>query len=193
MVITDLELTQAFIEFIGAVICIAFAIILSLGESNKVGKTIRITLVVGAILLITDGCAYIFRGNTEPLSVILNRVGCYGPFICNIAFIILVMQLVYYMTEEHGGRITLAVKTIVYGESAISAIFLLINAFTGFVFYFDSNNIYHRNVGWYVFAFMILLGLLAIIVHTISIRMLIPRHLFIVLIKTFPTFRTIVR
>ena len=75
MNITSLELTQATIEFSLALAFIVTAIILKFNSYKKAGMKQFITMFfVISIVLASKGFAYILRGNTELVFIILNQI-----------------------------------------------------------------------------------------------------------------------
>lgn len=55
------------------------------------------------------------------------------------------------MIESNGNHLSRKIKYTAYILSAFAAGLFVVNLFTKTMYYFDENNYYHRNAGWYFY------------------------------------------
>ena len=72
MNITNAEMTQATIEIFGGFICLMLAVIIMMnGNERDSWKWLKRMLFSTAGIFFAETCAYIFRGNTDGLSIVI--------------------------------------------------------------------------------------------------------------------------
>jgi len=145
--ISYFEMIQISLEAIGAAFCIVCIIALLSYGKNKVTNTIAKLLAFNAIMQVSDSCAYIFRGNTDSVSLTMTRISNYLVFFMQMIIVFYSIRMAFDLLEEYG--IIPSKKILVGAHVAIIAEFFLVtlNIFTGIVYYFDEYNYYHRNTG----------------------------------------------
>lgn len=152
MNITNLELTQATIEFSLAFAFIVTAIILIFNSFRKAGMKQFITMFfMISIVLISEGFAYIFRGNTELIFVILNQIFNFLVFFFNFLLMSVFMRYVYSILKSNNIKPSKIYLYFVDGAVLLAFSILIINLFTGWMYGFTVENYYYRNYMWYVF------------------------------------------
>lgn len=88
MNITNLEIIQASMEAIGALFCLITLFFLAINKMTKKTKYLMMMFGFSTAMFLLDACAYIFRGNTDELSVFMTRFSNIGIFIFNVGIII---------------------------------------------------------------------------------------------------------
>lgn len=161
MNITNLEITQATIEIFGGLVCLMLLTIMIMnGYKKKSWTRLKAMLSLTALILFSEACAYIFRGNTDGFSVFMTRSCNLCVFLLNVVLGYFAVQYVYALLQE---------KEIVPNKIYIriaglcvlaNAIILVLNLFTGWMYYFDGSNYYHRNTLWYLYTILNLVCIL---------------------------------
>ena len=155
MNITSLELTQATIEFSLALAFIVTAIILKFNSYKKAGMKQFITMFfVISIVLASEGFAYILRGNTELVFIILNQICNFIVFSFNFLLMSIFIRYVYSIIESNNIKPSKIYLYFVDGSFLLALSILIINLFTGWMYGFTPDNYYYRNYMWYVFTLL---------------------------------------
>ena len=85
MNITNAEMTQATIEIFGGFICLMLAVIIMMnGNERDSWKWLKRMFFSTAGIFFAETCAYIFRGNTDGLSIVMTRISNFIVFFLNI-------------------------------------------------------------------------------------------------------------
>ena len=162
MNIINMEMIQATIEFFGGFICLMIATIIVMnGHARKSWKLLKWMFLSTAVIFISEACAYIFRGNTDEISVFVTRLCNFTVFLFNIVLIHFFIQYLYNLMNEKGVEAGRIYVNIVRGCLVVDLIILATNVFSGWMYYFDKSNYYHRNTGWYVYTIINLVCILA--------------------------------
>lgn len=107
--------------------------------------------VASASLLGFDRAAYIYRGASDPTGAFMVRFSNFMVFFLTSAvvfgFNIYLVDLIMSKTDLK--KIPMSLQ-IVGGGSLVAMIGVIIAHFTGFYYYFDENNIYHRGSGFLI-------------------------------------------
>ncbi|MGN0466958.1 MAG: diguanylate cyclase domain-containing protein [Lachnospiraceae bacterium] len=183
MKINNIEIIQAAIETIGALFCLMIMFYMAV---NKMTKKIRHLIVmygICVILFLMDACAYIFRGNTDSFSLFMTRFSNNSIFLLNV--LLAVFFLNYFKNTIKNCGIT--IPKLPYRATLffylLAGACVIINFFNGWMFYFDTNNYYHRNIGWYIYSSFFVVGMAILIGTLLSIRTKLDMRLLIVLIS----------
>lgn len=161
MNITNLEMTQATIEIFGGFICLMLAVIIKMnGNEKNSWRLLKWMYLSTALTFFSEACAYIFRGNTDRLSLLMTRSSNFLVFFLYIVLISLFVDYIYNLLQEKGVAPSRVYKYIVSICVVISYIILFTNLFTKWMYYFDEANYYHRNTGWYVYTVLDLVCIL---------------------------------
>lgn len=141
-----LRMMQFSLECWGAVFILISAVTVFLGrygEPRRSGLLFALMISDG-MLLVADAVALAFRGVPTNLGGVMVRVSNAIVFLmvptmgAIAAFYILEMAR---ETQSHTGRSWIKLAVTV---SLVHALVVLVSQFTNFLYYFDSNNIYHR-------------------------------------------------
>lgn len=175
--ITYFEMIQISLEAMGAAFCIVCIIALFAYGKTKITKSIMKLLAFNTVMQISDSCAYIFRGNTDAVSLAMTRISNYLVFLMQMVMIFYFIRLTFDLLGDYG--IKASKKFILFTNIAISAAFVLmtVNLFTGIAYYFDESNYYHRNTGWFIYTFIIIIVAFALVIKVLSHRKKINRAL----------------
>ena len=183
MNITNLEMAQATIEIFGGFICLMLAaIIIMNGHERKSWQMLKRMFFSTAGILFSEACAYIFRGNTDTISLFMTRGSNFVVFFLNIVLINFFMHYMYHLLEEKGVLPNKIYKRIVRISVGMSFIILIANLFTKWMYYFDEANYYHRNTGWYVYTILNLICILACSAMCIQYRKSLRKAMFAALL-----------
>ena len=171
MKITDLEMTQATIETFGGFVCLMLSVIIILnGHKKNSWKFLTGMFLSTSGIFFAETFAYIFRGNTDKLSIAMTRISNFTVFFLNIVLIMLYVNYVYSLLQEKGDLLGQTYKKIVGICVIINMAILIINLFTKWMYTFDESNYYHRNNGWYVYTIINLVCILTFVVMVIRHR-----------------------
>lgn len=103
MKITDLEMTQATIETFGGFVCLMLSVIIILnGHKKNSWKFLTGMFLSTSGIFFAETFAYIFRGNTDKLSIAMTRISNFTVFFLNIVLIMLYVNYVYSLLQEKG-------------------------------------------------------------------------------------------
>lgn len=176
MNITALEMAQASMEAVGCVICIMVAGILYINRKDRKSVSLFCRMfLITALILFSEACAYIFRGNTGGFSVAATAVSNFAVFLLNLFLGNAVVCYTYSLLKEKGVRPNPVFRYISNACVVAGAAILLINLCTGWMYYFDADNYYHRNIGWFFYTgvsvLCFVMGVIVLIRHRRSIRM----------------------
>lgn len=167
MVISDLEITQASIELMGGLITAMLAVIIIInGHKEPSIKMIQKMLFTASIDFVAEALAYIFRGNVDLFSLIMTRACNAAVFFLNFLLALLTIQYIYSLLEAKGISPPKTYWNIIVGCFLAATAMLLLNLVTGWMYYFDEQNYYHRSMGWY---FYTLLSLVCLVIACILV------------------------
>ena len=145
-----------------------------LWSGHKLRQNGRRTLIFieffTGFLLIFDALAYSYRGNTSSAGYYMVRISNFFVFICNssISFFVCFYVCEFIMQARLNFSILLKPKSsvkngipvqlfIVLFFCLVGITFTVVSQFTDFFYFFDENNIYHRNT---FYPLSVVLGLL---------------------------------
>lgn len=159
-------IVQITFEFAFAIVCLGEAIFYYLTKEKKKSATdmIVMILVVQFVNLISDCGAYVFRGRTEPINLLMTRVCNYLVFFTEATQLVQINEFTMAMIKERYPLKQNPILWVVRWVPAMEFVWLTLNLLTGWMYWFDEKNLYHRNWGWYVWMFSLLLLILINIV-----------------------------
>ncbi len=145
-------MAQASIEIFGGLASVMFVVILFMNR-NKRKSIDQFKWMFGTVALtfFFEAAAYIFRGNVDIFSVAMTRIANFAVFLFNIVLANVFVGYVYLLLKEKGcdpGRIYRRIAQVCFG---LVSVILVVNIFTGWMYYFDEANYYHRNDVWYIY------------------------------------------
>lgn len=171
MYITNLEVTQATIEIFSGFICLMLAVIITMnGRGRASWRLLKWMLFSVSIIFFAESAAYIFRGNTNRVSIFMTRSSNFTVFLFNIILLKLFIHYMYHLLKEKGVAVSGIYKRIVNVCQTAALVILLTNVSAKWMYYFDEVNYYHRNTGWYVYTICNLLSILASCAMSIRYR-----------------------
>ena len=183
MNITNLEMTQATIEIFGGLVCLMVAVIIIMnGHRRNSWKLLTNMFFTTSGIFFAETCAYIFRGNTNGLSIFMTRISNLGVFLLNLVLIILCVNYLYSLLDEKGVAPGKVYKDIVGVCVIVSLIILVTNLFTKWMYELDESNYYHRNTGWYVYTILNLICIFTSAVMIIRCRKAIRKTMLAALL-----------
>lgn len=152
MYITNLEMTQAIVEIFSAFACLMFLVIIMMNRPKRKSMQLICRMFgVVAVLFAAEGCAYIFRGNTDTLSVIMTRVTNFLVFLSNIVLAEMFVAYVSLLLRENEAKPSIGYRRVAQICAAASTAILVLNLFTKWMYSFDAENYYHRGNLWYIY------------------------------------------
>lgn len=152
--------------------CFQMGIFLWSGHSFKQSgrRTLILVNFFTGFLLLFDALAYLFRGNTSELGFYIVRVSNFLVFLCNSSASFLICFYICELINQSRLSFSILLKPkacikngiplqlyIVLLMSSIGIFLIIVSQFTDIFYYFDENNIYHRNTFYPV---SVVLGLL---------------------------------
>ena len=136
--------------------CAMMAILLLLTEFlPKKRKWILISMeIVATLLLFFDRLAYIYSGDLSPLAYVMVRLSNFMVFFLTPG---VVLGLNFYLADllERVGVKKIPRRLTVVGIACLIEMLMVVaNLFTGFYFFFDDSNCYHRGSG-FLFCYLV--------------------------------------
>ena len=160
MVITDFEIAQASIELVCGFVSAMLAVIVRINHHKQASiKQIVKMLFLACALFVFDAFAYIFRGNTDTLSLFMTRFSNFSVFFLNILLAYVSMGYLYSILRERGATPGDGYRKIVRACVWAALAILVVNLFTGWMYTFDASNYYHRGWLWYGYSGLTLICL----------------------------------
>lgn len=164
-----------FVEMIGVVIAgTCSAVMISYANKPKKSYKLIIALLINVgMMLISDAAARYFRGNASDFGVVATRVSNFATFLFNNSSMPLILYYLFALIEEKRetkslfDSVTKLFSNIIWIANLVC---LITNLFNGVIYYFDSNNIYHRGELFIVSQMPMVLWILMIVVTAIVDR-----------------------
>lgn len=155
MNITSLERTQATIEIVGGLVCLMISVIIMMnGQKRKSLRLLKNMFLCAMVLFFAEAFAYIFRGNTNNLSLFMTRAANFVVFTFNIVLANLFVKYIISLLKETEVEVSKHFIKVADISLYVTIGILIVNIFTGWMYFFDASNYYHRNVVWYVYTFL---------------------------------------
>ena len=175
--LTNSIIVQITFEIAFAIVCLAEAIFyyLTKGQKKRAMDMIILILTVQVIMLLGDCGAYVFRGKTEPLNILMTRICNYLVFFTEAMQLALINEFTMAMIKERHPIASNRILWVVRVFMAAEFLWLTLNLFTGWMYWFDESNLYHRNWGWYVWAFSLMFLITVNIVIVVYYRNYVDR------------------
>lgn len=146
------QLNQAVLLLCVCLFCMVLALCMYLSNSfdSKKRKYLLWMLVFTALLLFNDALAYIFRGYSGMSGYLIVRISNFMVFaLSDVVMLFFHAYVCSYLFADEEWR------TIWRAKSAgcicgAGIVLVIISQFTNFYYYFDADNIYHRNTGYII-------------------------------------------
>lgn len=146
------QLGQAELLFFGCFFCLIMALCMYLSNNfdSKKRKWLLLMQVFTAVLLFNDALAYIFRGYSGILGYYMVHISNFIVFLLsNVIMFFFHVYVCSYLFADKEWKTIRRTKIVSY-ICAIGVVLVIISQFTNFYYYFDADNIYHRNTGYII-------------------------------------------
>lgn len=122
---------------------VAVCLLVSKAQHNTSTKAYCFMLFTNMGTLLSDACAYIFRGHSGTFAWWGVRISNFSAFFFNY---LLLGACAWYLISylAHKTKVTRLPLYLVWGLCGLSVVLLIINQFFSIWYYIDSNNEYHR-------------------------------------------------
>ncbi|WP_026651087.1 HD-GYP domain-containing protein [Butyrivibrio proteoclasticus] len=148
-----LKLHQINIMLALSATCFTFGILMFI--TRFLDKRRRLILIlmefIAAFLLYFDRMAYLYSGDLSNTGIIMTRVSNFVVFFLTSAVVYgFNLYLMDLLRVE--GKQTVIPKRLIFVSyaSLFGMALVVISQFTGFIYYFDANNVYHRGIGFFL-------------------------------------------
>ena len=176
MTISDLDITQIYIEFVGGFVCAMLAVILIINRhDSKSLKLLQKLFLFACLLFFADALSYLYRGSTHRFGLLMTRFSNLSVFFLNYLLVYASTLYVYSILQEKLARPSKIYQKIVLSMFITAVIILVVNMFTGWMYYFDEENLYHRNWGWYLYTALSLVCLITSCILILKHRKFLDR------------------
>lgn len=146
---STINVIQVTLELWTTFICLFLAVIVFLWIDfiSKSSRCLLNLLLDSAVLLFFDSMAYIFRGDTSPLGMVMTRISNFMVFAVEYVIIVFIAYYCYATLQENGVKDNKYYMRTNIAVMSISLICLIVTQFTGFYYTFDETNHYVRGKG----------------------------------------------
>ena len=143
MLISNLEMTQAIVEIFSAFACLMFIVIIVMNRTKQKSMQLICWMFgVVAVLFTAEAGAYIFRGNTDSVSLAMTRITNFLVFLANIVLAEMFVAYISLLLLENGTTLSKAYRPIAVNAGPLGPglcvlcyyIGLAISVVLGFVF-----------------------------------------------------------
>lgn len=143
-----LNIIQTSFEIWGCIISLIICL-LTTSEviKKKPGRKLWDMLLVNVLVLVSDSLAYVYRGDTSALGMMMTRISNFLLLFLEYVIILLFTHYVQNVLEENGLEQKRTWMYAVYILLGIMLGALIVTQFTGFYYYFDKTNHYCRGIG----------------------------------------------
>lgn len=143
----------------------AVCMFMSKNFDKKKRKIMLYMLLACAILLLSDAFAWGYRGGEGELGRYMVWLSNFLVFFFSDVILALYHGYVCCVLFQENEDAIREVKTrrkirAVYVIAAVAMALVVLNQFTGFYYYFDAQNFYHRNSGYFISLLLPLMGML---------------------------------
>lgn len=178
------ERAEIVIEIYGAMLCLLSALFLIRSKMNRKSvKWMIAMLITNTFTLVFEAWSYFLQGNEGQVSLVCAIVVNFIMFVSYGLEIAWAVKFVIALNEENGAKISKIYMAIIWIFLACCLFILVVNLFTGFMYYFDENNIYHRNFLWYVYTGFLLVCSIDVLVLLLKYRKFISLSYFLALLS----------
>ncbi len=165
---TKFQVAACAIEFCGSFILFVFSGFIRMGRKGlpENSKYMVYMNLVAALMLVSDGFAYIFRGNPSAVGYYAVRITNFLAFFCNYMIIPIFMLYLSSATNGANRKINLVFEYIELSLVGICVVFLIASQFNGMYYYFDESNTYIRGP---LFTFISCIGVVDAVLFLVMI------------------------
>ena len=132
-------------------LCIASSIIIYLNKTTERKPTFMLGLlqIMNAVLITADAFSWFFRGDTTPFGGLMVRLSNAIVFIWEDVAILTFGLFFYFCVPEKNRSRFKPIMFIVSIICFLAIVSIIVSQFTDIYYYFDENNLYHRNDKYY--------------------------------------------
>ena len=163
---STISIFQISFEIWGCIISIVTCILtgtISFKEDN-LGKRLWKMVLMNNFILVSDALAYIYRGDTTPLGVVMTHTANFSLFALEFTLLIMFVRYVKYLTDSKNSQRTEIWEYAALAILSVGFAGLIATQFTGLYYFFDNTNHYHRGNGaWISFASCIAVILICVV------------------------------
>lgn len=173
----------------GSIFCLLVGICAKMNRSSDKKKwdTIALFELTAAFLLVNDSLAWIFRGYPGILGYWMVRISNFFVFLFSdlimlVAHIYLTVQIYGTVKKSLESKERVIVK-LQYAICFLASALVIISQFTNLYYYFDADNFYHRNPGYFVSVLLPLMGTLLELYLVVKYRKEISKSLYVTMLN----------
>jgi len=172
MIVANTDYVQATIELFGFLITLVVTVIFIIitGNKKKSEKSLCNVLIFTGLALLFDAGWYIFDGRTTSAAYFINALSNLAIFLCNPIAVACVNRYTCLVIEENKGKVNKLFPGCFYGIATLVFFIPISNIFYKWMYDIDSNNIYYRLNGWYLYTALNALGVLVCFITVLQYR-----------------------
>lgn len=162
------------LEIWGCIFSVITAVTLYVSQEIKYEENKALFRIFGvnALILVSDSLAWMFRGSLSRPGFYMVRISNYFVFMLEL---VLLWQFVEYVNirinQQHRMKLINLIKAI----SVLGMIMVTVSQFTNLYYYFDENNVYHRNTWFPISQIWGIIGILILFYLVIKYRKSLSR------------------
>jgi len=155
-----------------ALFCILAALMIRLYGKTSRGLNAAMTaaLTASAVINIADLLAYLFRGITTETGYVMVRVSNFVVFAGMFALLAAGSMLLDKALEKGGGGTDKRLRNVSLIICLAGIVLLILSRFTGIIYVFDAQNVYHRAAGYSLLPLMAVCAIAVLAVRTVKER-----------------------
>ena len=142
--------------------------------SRKSTKAIIACLLMNTVINIADALAYVYRGDPTNVGFIMVRISNFVVFAGMFALLAFGNKLLDTLLEERGAGENKKQRNTVYGLCGAGVALIVLSSFLGFLYSFDSQNLYHRGILYTVLPVLAAAAVFILIARTLNERDALP-------------------
>lgn len=183
------------LEFWGAFLCMFALVGIIAGTSRfKADRKTKIGMQICClVLMISDMCYMALNGNPNSMAhYYITRVSKYMVFFSNYTYLGFSVVFLWQSLAEIGENVPKRVYAVI--SISIACIMLVtISQFNGMIYYFDDNNMYHRNTFYPIIQIAVIVAIVITFTILMQYRKRLDNFMFCALLSYFilPTIATV--
>ena len=166
----------------GCIFCLimSFCLFLSKNYNRERRKWMLSMQLATAVLLGGDTLSWIFNGSPGNLGFFMVRISNFCVFVMNDLILLFFQQYVgcHLFGEERKKNKWIRIAS---GIAVLALALVVVSQFTGLYYYFDAENVYHRNPGYMIALVLPLAGMIIDLVLLLRYRKKLTREIFFAL------------
>lgn len=166
----------------GCIFCLIAALCMYMSRNFDKEKRRWLLLfqISGAILLLSDALAWIYRGGAEVEAAVLVRVSNFLVFLLS-DFLLLVFHgyVCCYLFPGYRKPVPKRRILAVYLIAVTGMLMVVLSQFTNFYYYIDTQNYYHRNPGYTISVLLPMTGMLLELTLIIQYKKKLKKEIYV--------------